>query len=455
MHARADIETARGAGVAYLLSHQNGDGSFKSPAGLEIASTATAVDALAMAGVNRGQGYGSAIAYLGNADGGSIDSQARVIAALYDAGVDTTVRINALLAGRNAFGGWGTYPGFASAFPDTTLALSAAHLPTTGNDFKAALCVILQSQRADKSWSYFANAPTTVPASQSAGALVPTAYAVFTLSAYASAVPSLPCGSTTYTLATAVADGVTWLQGKRNAADGGFGEGGASTVLETALVYRALNSLASPPQPATSGALTYLLGQQYANGSWRDDVFQTALILRSFPPTTMADADKDGVPDAAEIALGKNPAVADSRDLMPGNGAGAAGLTAPALAASGQTYKSLSVTLSVSGGSPPYTFKLVAGSLPDGVQLASNGRLAGTPTVAGDYNFDYAVTDTAGAVTHQVGLLSIAAAAPPPPSEGDADVPTLPEWGAILLAGLLLWSISRQPRPTSGRLTPP
>lgn len=442
-NAWADVVSARATGVAYLISHQNGDGSFKSSTGLEIATTATAVDALAVAGVKHGPFYASAIAYLANADGGSVDSQARAISSLRDAGLDTTARQTQLMASRNSSGGWGTYSGFASAFPDTMLALSLG-LPVAGSDFKAAACVILQAQRPDWSWSYFETSATTVPTGLSAGAIIPTAYAVSVLNSYAPSAPTVTCGSATYTLATVVSNAVTWMQGKRNASDGGFGDGGTSSILETALVYRALNALATPPQPATSGALTYLLGQQITDGSWRGDVFQTALVLRSFPATTMADTDNDGIPDASEAALHTNPNVPDSRNLMAGNGWGAVGLTAPALAASGQTYHSLLVTLSASGGTPPYTFNLVAGSLPPGVQLSANGQISGTPTASGDYNFDYAVTDAAGTVGNYVGLLSIAAA-PPPPSD-NSDVPTLPEWGAMLLAGLLLWSALRQSR---------
>ena len=444
-NASADVETARGTGVAYLLSHQNGDGSFKGPSGLEIAATATATDALAVAGVKRGQAYASAIAYLTNADGGSVDSQARIIASLHAAGLDTLVRESQLLASRNSAGGWGTYSGFASAFPDTTLALSALNLPVASNDFQLAACVILEGQRPDKSWSYFGASTTTVPASLSAGGIVPTAYAVSALNSFAATVPTVTCGGTAYSLSTVVANSVTWLQGKRNPLDGGFGEGGTSSVLETALVYRTLNALSTPPQPATSGALTYLLAQQGSNGGWSDDVFQTALVLRSFPTTSMADNDKDGIPDASETPLGKNPAIADSRDLMPGNGAGAVGLTAPSLAASGQTYLAFSVNLSASGGTPPYTFTLVAGGLPPGVQLSAAGVLSGTPTEAGEYDFDYAVTDAAGSTTHRIGLLSIAAAAPPPPSD-NGDVPTLPEWGTLLLAMFLLWTTQRHTR---------
>jgi len=441
--ASADVDSARGGGIAYLLSNQNGDGSFKSSAGLEIAATASAADALATAGVRHGQNYGSAIAYLANADGGSVDSLARSLAALRTAGVNLSAHESRLLASRNAAGGWGAYSGFASSFPDTTLAIAALGLPVAGGDFISAACVILMAQRPDFSWSYFDSQAAMIPAGFSAGAIVPTAHAVAALQAYVAVAPTVTCNATPYSLANAIANGIAWLLGKRNAGDGGFGEEGASAVIETALAYGVLKAQASSPEPATSGALAYLLAQQNANGSWRDDVFHTAAVLRTFPATVMADTDKDGIPDASEAPLNKNPAVADSRDLLPGNGAGGVGLTAPLLAASGQTFQNLSVNLSAYGGTPPYAFRLVAGSLPPGLYLGSSGLISGTPTAAGEYDFDYAVTDAVGTEAHRIGRLSIAAA-PPPPDDGD--VPTLPEWGALALAVLLLRMAARSGR---------
>ncbi len=48
-----------------------------------------------------------------------------------------------------------------------------------------------------------------------------------------------------------------------------------------------------------------------------------------------------------------------------------------------------------SGGTPPYTFAIIAGSLPPGLTLNVNtGVLSGTPTLAGTYNFTVQVTDS-------------------------------------------------------------
>ena len=40
--------------------------------------------------------------------------------------------------------------------------------------------------------------------------------------------------------------------------------------------------------------------------------------------------------------------------------------------------------LEASGGTPPYTFALTQGELPDGIAISSAGKISGTPTQAGD-----------------------------------------------------------------------
>lgn len=49
-----------------------------------------------------------------------------------------------------------------------------------------------------------------------------------------------------------------------------------------------------------------------------------------------------------------------------------------------------------SGGTPPYHFEIVDGSLPPGVHLTPSGGLRGKPTVAGDTVVFIKVTDNAG-----------------------------------------------------------
>jgi uncharacterized protein (TIGR03437 family) len=52
--------------------------------------------------------------------------------------------------------------------------------------------------------------------------------------------------------------------------------------------------------------------------------------------------------------------------------------------------------LSAAGGAAPYRFIVIAGALPTGIQLATNGELSGTPVTAGDFDFTILTTDANG-----------------------------------------------------------
>jgi hypothetical protein len=63
-------------------------------------------------------------------------------------------------------------------------------------------------------------------------------------------------------------------------------------------------------------------------------------------------------------------------------------------AAVGASYKA---TITVTGGTSPYTFSVASGQLPAGVQLAdSSGTFSGTPTTSGNFNFAVSVSDASG-----------------------------------------------------------
>lgn len=53
-----------------------------------------------------------------------------------------------------------------------------------------------------------------------------------------------------------------------------------------------------------------------------------------------------------------------------------------------------SQTMTASGGTSPYDYSLVAGTLPTGITLASAGSLAGTPTSPGNFTFTIRATDS-------------------------------------------------------------
>jgi hypothetical protein len=76
--------------------------------------------------------------------------------------------------------------------------------------------------------------------------------------------------------------------------------------------------------------------------------------------------------------------------------AAALAITTTALnqASLGSTYNA---SLSATGGIPPYSWNLAAGTLPTGIQLQTvSGVLSGTTSVSGSYSFTAKVTDSAG-----------------------------------------------------------
>jgi hypothetical protein len=83
----------------------------------------------------------------------------------------------------------------------------------------------------------------------------------------------------------------------------------------------------------------------------------------------------------------------------------------------GQTTVAYSVDLGCKFGVKPYTWSLASGTLPTGLALSTlsngKGRISGTPTVAGTYNFVVRVT---GGTTDDQGLLIVITGTAPPPT---------------------------------------
>jgi hypothetical protein len=73
-----------------------------------------------------------------------------------------------------------------------------------------------------------------------------------------------------------------------------------------------------------------------------------------------------------------------------------------------------SQTLTATGGTPPYSWALISGALPDGLALDSGGAITGTPSKAGTFSFTVRVTDKSSAVADQSLQLSIGSAPPSP-----------------------------------------
>jgi hypothetical protein len=69
----------------------------------------------------------------------------------------------------------------------------------------------------------------------------------------------------------------------------------------------------------------------------------------------------------------------------------------PLLLPNGTVNAGYSQTISANGGTRPYTFKVISGTLPPGIDpLTSDGLLSGTPTASGTFQFTVAATDSQG-----------------------------------------------------------
>jgi hypothetical protein len=68
----------------------------------------------------------------------------------------------------------------------------------------------------------------------------------------------------------------------------------------------------------------------------------------------------------------------------------------PATLPPGAVGTAYSQTISAFGGTAPYTFAFVSGSLPTGLTLSANGALSGTPTTAGSFTFTVRASDAGG-----------------------------------------------------------
>lgn len=390
----AQLSTSQVKGLAWLFQHQNGDGGWSTGAGIEVQSTSAVLDAFSNAGIRRGTAFNAGLAKLANANPSSIDSLARQITTLQRIGADVSVAATQIQNAANGGKAWGSLAGYSANPLDTALALSAllSAVPSYASTATSICNGIAPFQGASGGWSY----GNAVP-SQANAAIVPTAYAVLMLQKLkAQGVTSYGC-STSLVLATAINNGVTFLASKQNA-DKGFSDNGPSGALETALAYLAIKA-ANPSHTALSSAQDYLVATQQSNGSWAADPFQTALVLQTFPQSVLTDTAQDGIPDAVKLAIWNsgNFTLAAEIGLLPGNGQSIAGLTAPIVAASATINQPYSLTLTGSGGTTPYAFGVVSGTLPTGLTLAANGSISGTPTLLGPFPFIYQVKDATGA----------------------------------------------------------
>lgn len=479
--AQAAIDDARAKGIKWLVQSQKGDGSFVGLQGLEVQSTAAAVEAMLAAGLNKSPQYARALAWLANAPGGSLDSRAWQAAALAAAGRDAKTIAGTIRDDRNTsvvqsgslptpgVATWGAYPGYGASMIDTALGYGALRSAGVGytNDTSdltvTVLCNILPAQLTASPWSGAwtqALPQSGQPSHATNGSLAATAIMLYELKKQRQASRFLSgnaCGkSSPSSIDSAMTSAKTWLIAQANG-DGGFAERNpqtgtleASAPVSTAMAIRALALFAAEGDSAATTAITnartWLDAQQNIDGSWRGDPFVTARIVAALPAAAgaqLTDSDQDGLTDVVEQQLGTNVLVADAQGQLDPNANAVPGLTATSFSVTANLNEAFSYTVSASGGNGPFTFARVNGTLPPGLVMASNGLISGVPTAPGSYAFDYEVTDAANVQTLVIGRIDVMS-----PSPSDGDVP-LPAWAIALLGAGLLGAMRRHAARTA------
>jgi hypothetical protein len=81
---------------------------------------------------------------------------------------------------------------------------------------------------------------------------------------------------------------------------------------------------------------------------------------------------------------------------------------------SGSTIAAYNQTLYASGGTAPYSWFLVSGSLPPGLVLGSAGMLSGVPTTVGSFSFGLQVRDASSRTAVRTFTVTIAGVVPSP-----------------------------------------
>lgn len=85
----------------------------------------------------------------------------------------------------------------------------------------------------------------------------------------------------------------------------------------------------------------------------------------------------------------------------------------PATLPNGTIGAAYNQAITATGGTAPYTFAVVSGSLPPGLALAPGGALTGTPTTAGSFTFTVRATDAAACFGSRIYTIVINAAGCP------------------------------------------
>jgi hypothetical protein len=82
-------------------------------------------------------------------------------------------------------------------------------------------------------------------------------------------------------------------------------------------------------------------------------------------------------------------------------------ITTSPLLPQGQIGTAYYAALTATGDNPPFTWSIISGSPPPGVNLAASGVISGTPTISGTFNFTARVTDSIAVSASQPFIINV------------------------------------------------
>jgi hypothetical protein len=171
------------------------------------------------------------------------------------------------------------------------------------------------------------------------------------------------------------------------------------------------------PTTSAAGAATFnvtINGNGFVNGATAQLNGSTLLVTTFNNPTQLIAAMPANLGAATFNMSVINPGGAVSNSLPftvtpPANTT--ISITTPTPLTSGVVGTAYSQTLAASGGTLPYTWRIVSGSLPAGLSLSPAGVISGIPTATGTQTFTVGLTDSAAVGASQSMTLTISGSA--------------------------------------------
>lgn len=384
--------------TAWLIAHQNADGSWGEPA-VQFIDTVEAVQALRAAGY-RNSNYERGLTWLENHAATNADYSARAALALGTNGDNVGATLTALQTAQNTaltgHSGWGVNAGYLQSPLDTALVLNTLSALGATANVSAAITYLAGSQLSNSGWPV---------GQESTSDPFTTAWVVTTLAPLQAQFPSL-------VTSTVLTNGVNALSSLVTAS--------SPIYLQALAAHAALRA----NKPATTW-LSNLVAAQGGNGSFASNqIYDTALAVHAFASADGLDSTANQalvtIPDAnlraaVNASLGRN--AMDSLTALEMSRLNT--LTAPSSGISDLTGLNFAANLAY-------------------LDLRNN-NISSTSALTGLTKLTTANTLLAGnPVTGGGAVLA------------NGGIPTLPEWGALLMA-LLLVGIAAKGRGNESR----